>query len=373
MFGPLPLPPWLKGFTDLVRLAWEITTLEGLQKNYGLDQHGEQLLTPARPDEGRAALERVEMHPALDEPIRTAFSNALRPLREWLAGTGPRLSSAEIDAPTETAASILREAAAEIVRARSDDEKRLAFIASLYIHDLDEPGHSVDISLYGWPQAFGVDATTLKRVAIWAASKGLIQEFDPTDWSVYATLTQVGREWLEEQLGAGPTTSPWWMRGDEPDQKWRLLGSPAIYKRNLAAAVSNATPDNPLSLVFIDFDNLKKLNTDHGNTNADRSLLAVIEVICRAVAGKGRAYLHGHGDEFAVLLPNTTTPEALATAERIRHACERLVLDGLPTPTVTIGVATAPGHASAPEDLERLANGAEQRAKDAGRNRVGVA
>jgi PleD family two-component response regulator len=68
------------------------------------------------------------------------------------------------------------------------------------------------------------------------------------------------------------------------------------------------------------------MNTDHGNPAADRLLGAVIDVVARVVHGKGRPYLHGNGDEFAVLLPNASLEEATATAQRICADCRRIAI-----------------------------------------------
>lgn len=163
---------------------------------------------------------------------------------------------------------------------------------------------------------------------------------------------------------------PWWMSRAEQNSKWERLGSASRFAKDRKIAAQDSTGHSPLALLFIDFDDLKQLNTAHGNTEADRSLGAVITTICDVCQGKGRAYLHGHGDEFAVLLPNTSAEEALATAERIVRSCQTLKLERLPSPTVSVGVAVMPGDATDEDGLQRAAERAQLDAKQQGKNRA---
>ena len=80
------------------------------------------------------------------------------------------------------------------------------------------------------------------------------------------------------------------------------------------------------------------------------------------------------GDEFAILMPETTLAEAMAVAERIRRGVESIVLtiaDGSsPAATVSVGVALFPGHGRTASDLLAAADRAVYQAKALGRNRV---
>jgi diguanylate cyclase (GGDEF)-like protein len=81
------------------------------------------------------------------------------------------------------------------------------------------------------------------------------------------------------------------------------------------------------------------------------------------------------GEEFAVLLPETTLDEAARTAERLREAVEslRFAVQGQQVSvTISIGIAARHG-LSTPEALIGAADTALYAAKHAGRNRVQVA
>jgi diguanylate cyclase len=128
--------------------------------------------------------------------------------------------------------------------------------------------------------------------------------------------------------------------------------------------------DSHASLLLIDIDRFKRVNDDHGHGAGDAVLRAIAGQLRQALRPQDRAGRMG-GDEFAVLLPDTPAAEAAHVAERIRHAVERVRLQGFTgvRPTVSIGIAVAePAH-----DLRAWLDAADSalyRAKDKGRNRI---
>jgi diguanylate cyclase len=124
------------------------------------------------------------------------------------------------------------------------------------------------------------------------------------------------------------------------------------------------------SLLLIDIDRFKRVNDDHGHGAGDEVLRAIASQLRLALRPQDCAGRMG-GDEFAVLLPGTPAAEAAQVAERIRHAVERVRLQGFTDvrPTVSIGIAAAePAH-----DLRAWLDSADSalyRAKDKGRNQI---
>lgn len=133
----------------------------------------------------------------------------------------------------------------------------------------------------------------------------------------------------------------------------------------------------PLSVVMIDVDAIKKYNDDHTRQRGDEALRRVariLELNIRKVDAVGR----WGGDEFLVILPRTTSEQALLVAEKLRRSVEQADFEGgylqpLGRFTITLGVATAPEHAAALEALLHAADDALFAAKDAGKNRVAAA
>ncbi len=73
----------------------------------------------------------------------------------------------------------------------------------------------------------------------------------------------------------------------------------------------------PLSLIFFDVDNLKAINDSHGHLAGDAVLKEVARV-ARQTVRKGDILARWGGDEFAILLPNTTEQEGKQLAKRLK-------------------------------------------------------
>ena len=110
----------------------------------------------------------------------------------------------------------------------------------------------------------------------------------------------------------------------------------------------------PLSVVLADFDLLRDVNNRHGHLVGDLMIRRVADAI-RAAMREYDVPARFGGDEFAILMPETTLAEAMAVAERIRRGVESIVLniaDGpSPAATVSVGVALFPGHGRTASDL----------------------
>jgi diguanylate cyclase (GGDEF)-like protein len=130
---------------------------------------------------------------------------------------------------------------------------------------------------------------------------------------------------------------------------------------------------HPFSLLLIDIDCFKQVNDQHGHLAGD----AVLKVLAEAIKGSIRtidiASRYG-GEEFAVILPETSLAGALVVAEQIRgHVAGLRIPAPLGQPlsrTVSVGVATAPEDANRREQLIDAADKALYLAKFTGRDRV---
>jgi diguanylate cyclase (GGDEF)-like protein len=141
-------------------------------------------------------------------------------------------------------------------------------------------------------------------------------------------------------------------------------------KRMFAQASRTACP---MSVVVLDLDHFKSLNDRFGHAVGDQVLAAVGATLSSTLRDSDFAGRNG-GEEFAVVLPDTDSGGAAATAETLRAAIADISVPGLELElTASLGVATYPEHALSPERLERLADAALYVAKRSGRNRVVVA
>lgn len=132
-----------------------------------------------------------------------------------------------------------------------------------------------------------------------------------------------------------------------------------------------------LTVMVFDVDRFKQVNDDHGHAVGDSVLAAVAQALKRGVREVDVVGRVG-GEEFVVVAPETPAREALAVAERLRHAVgERVIATphgGEVRVTVSCGVATLSDvHARSPEELLGYADAALYRAKAHGRDRSELA
>jgi diguanylate cyclase (GGDEF)-like protein len=132
----------------------------------------------------------------------------------------------------------------------------------------------------------------------------------------------------------------------------------------------------PLSVLFIDMDGFKNVNTNHGHMSGSKALVEAASVI-RSCARETDVVARFGGDEFSVILPDTSQEGAMFVAERI---CDRLRAfkflrsDGLEVRlTASVGIATLPDVTTSAEELLRAADRAMYRVKNAGKNGIHVA
>lgn len=147
--------------------------------------------------------------------------------------------------------------------------------------------------------------------------------------------------------------------------------------RRLAEEIARSRQSGtPLSVFIFDIDHFKNVNDEFGHAEGDRLLKAISAVAQAAVRDIDLVARLG-GEEFAVILPGTNAKDALAIAERVRRAVERLQYrsqTGARVRTaVSCGVAALDEAAQTPAQLLAAADACLLSAKRAGRNRSVVA
>jgi len=128
-----------------------------------------------------------------------------------------------------------------------------------------------------------------------------------------------------------------------------------------------------LTVAFLDVDGFKAFNDTHGHAGGDAALRAVAEICRRAVRRSDIVARYG-GDEFALILPETSALEALGRLEEIRRtvAATPVLAGGTGTRrvTVSIGVASWPADGNSAVEVAMVADRRLYKAKRGGRNRV---
>jgi diguanylate cyclase (GGDEF)-like protein len=128
----------------------------------------------------------------------------------------------------------------------------------------------------------------------------------------------------------------------------------------------------PLCTIIIDIDHFKNLNDARGHAAGDRALQALVGQVKTMLRGQD-SFARIGGEEFAILLPNTSAASGILIAERIRQAIEALEIlfeTGPVKFTVSAGVAQLDSGNGGWEAMMRSADEALYEAKDHGRNSV---
>ncbi|MGO4624636.1 PleD family two-component system response regulator [Ensifer sp. 2YAB10] len=135
-----------------------------------------------------------------------------------------------------------------------------------------------------------------------------------------------------------------------------------------------AARGRPLSICMTDIDRFKQVNDTYGHDAGDEVLREFANRIRTTVRGADLACRFG-GEEFVVVMPDTSAEMAAGVAERLRIIIESLPFpvpqaDGVLKVTASMGIATLRPDADSAEALLKRADTALYQAKHEGRNRV---
>jgi len=163
-------------------------------------------------------------------------------------------------------------------------------------------------------------------------------------------------------------------------ERAQLDGLTGLWNRShlddrLAQVVSTADRNNrPLSIALLDLDHFKSINDNYGHPAGDAALQGTAELISQAVRSADIACRYG-GEEFAVLMPETTPEQAKALCERIRESIAARNWPSHPDRKITVSIGLCGAETTTglpPDQWLAHADAALYKAKEAGRNRVMV-
>ena len=130
--------------------------------------------------------------------------------------------------------------------------------------------------------------------------------------------------------------------------------------------------NHPVSVVLLDLDAFKPVNDELGHAAGDETLRGMAEILLRHSRGINVICRYG-GDEFAVLLVETSKAGARLYADRIRYVLSSYQFAHRRRVTASFGIASLPEDvAPTAADLIQAADEALYAAKRAGKNRVSV-
>jgi len=127
---------------------------------------------------------------------------------------------------------------------------------------------------------------------------------------------------------------------------------------------------SPLSILVCDIDFFKKINDTYGHKAGDRALMAIAKSMDLHIRETDYLARVG-GEEFVVLLPETSLKQAEIVAEKLRKGVEScaFVYDGQPVPITISGGIAEFAEGDNVDDVYVRADKALYKAKEQGRNR----
>lgn len=134
----------------------------------------------------------------------------------------------------------------------------------------------------------------------------------------------------------------------------------------------------PFAMIMMDLDHFKQCNDTYGHPTGDAVLRQTASILKESCRADDLIFRYG-GDEFAILLPNTTGESAVKVGERIREQMANFPFttrSGRPLDvplTVSLGIAVYPQDGMTAVDIVLAADRALYAAKNSGRNRVDAA
>jgi diguanylate cyclase (GGDEF)-like protein len=147
---------------------------------------------------------------------------------------------------------------------------------------------------------------------------------------------------------------------------WRDMG-PRVMSQSLRTGAG-------VGVLLMDIDYFKQINDSAGHAAGDSVLRAVARAVRRVVRDSDYAVRYG-GEEFLIVLTNSTVEDAMRVAQAMQAAMTEL---RAPTPeirrvTASIGVAVFPDHGTEIDEVVAAADRAMYQAKREGRDRISVA
>lgn len=143
-------------------------------------------------------------------------------------------------------------------------------------------------------------------------------------------------------------------------------------KRLVEEAAGCARHRRALSLALVDVDHFKSINDTYGHPSGDAVLQGLSRVLQRECRQEDVACRYG-GEEFALIMPDTSPEDGRSVCERVRTALEQVVWPRHPERLVTVSIGVAGTSVALDAEASRWLEAADRNlyaAKKDGRNRT---
>jgi diguanylate cyclase (GGDEF)-like protein len=156
------------------------------------------------------------------------------------------------------------------------------------------------------------------------------------------------------------------------DPLTKILNRRAFFARFTEEVERSRRYSHGMVVAMVDVDRFKEFNDMEGHLRGDEALKRIAATFANNLRKTDILGRYG-GEEFIVVMPETSLPNAVEICERLRAAIEDTEFQGKDEPaylTVSIGIAAYPDQGTTSEALTEAADQALYQAKNGGRNRV---
>jgi len=217
-------------------------------------------------------------------------------------------------------------------------------------------------------------------ISIGGRKVGVLNVTDKADGGSYGDIDLSLLESIAPQMAMALDRAEWQEKANQfqlmsiTDPLTGLLNRRYLVERLAEELKRSQRQGFPMSFMMIDIDDFKLYNDRNGHPAGDLALEMSAQCLKSALRGADVASRYG-GEEFCILLPQTSLAEASAIAERIRRRITRVRFphgkaQPLGSMTVSIGVSSFSPGLETPQTIIEAADRALYLAKSKGKNRV---
>ncbi len=324
----------------------------------------------------RLLIQKMAGHPAAFTPLNYAvwyeFTTGINPaLSQAMGGLLDDGKKLDDDAIENLYVKFVSECNMDVQRALQKDFQQLLSNLAGFTEETDKQAHHFGNSLQAYGDTLKQNPDTPNLVALISNMTGDTTRMRSSMHSLQSEL-EASKQQVEK------------LHHELESAREEALIDPltgTLNRRGFEAKVQNilsdkASTDKGFCLLMADIDHFKKINDAYGHLFGDNVIRAIAEALNSKIKGQDSVARWG-GEEFAVLLPETTKQGARAVAEQIRQSIEKGKIHRLGTQeqiggiTISFGVAAYSKGTSIVELLDQ-ADKALYASKEQGRNRTTV-
>ncbi|WP_019589407.1 MULTISPECIES: sensor domain-containing diguanylate cyclase [unclassified Thioalkalivibrio] len=177
--------------------------------------------------------------------------------------------------------------------------------------------------------------------------------------------------WVAVNITPRKQLEQYWREAAETDPLTGIANRRALFERAHSEVERARRYGHPLSLLIMDIDHFKSINTRFGHARGDEALRCFTQA-CAELLRTNDCLGRIGGEEFVILLPDTDLSGAASLGKRVVEQTRSITVADTPiAPTLTVSAGTASlDQGEGFEEALRRADAALSRAKENGRNRL---